>query len=148
MADILWDIATSYAVISFVAFVSVGLFVVGHLPVPSSPYAVPARFGAIVAAALLFFLLGFRVADKRAEAAQLTAQLRAKQVDLDAATTAKTLAEKAKDDATVRAEADEKRIGDYEDELRKRTAAAGPTCSCANTDADLWWLRDNKAHRR
>ena len=142
MADILWDIATSWPAIGLVAIAVAGLFIVGHLPM-NSPYAAPAKLLTPVAVALLFFLVGFHVADQRAEAAQLSAQLRAKQLDLDASELARGRAEAAEKEIKARAAADEKRIADYEVELQNR-----PNAACLLTDADIRWMRNNKANRR
>ena len=65
-----WDVATSNPVLMLLGAVVLAALVVGHFPIigriPAiAPYVVLSRFVSVLAAALLMFLIGFRVADNR-----------------------------------------------------------------------------------
>ncbi|MHC2462136.1 hypothetical protein [Bradyrhizobium embrapense] len=88
LGDLFWDVATSYFALGFDGLVFIVAFVIGHLPLlrfsaQLAPYVNVARLVAVLVAALLFFLIGFRVSDEREEAKSLRATLAARDLDLE-----------------------------------------------------------------
>lgn len=141
MADLFWDIATSYFVLSVVGFVLVCALVVGYFPLLKwfpvvGEYVPVARLIAFLAVALLCLLIGFRIADERAVAAALRSKLEASAIDLEATQQAANEAEAARVELAKQSQADQERIAAYEKAL-----AANPTGNCALSDDDLRWLR-------
>jgi hypothetical protein len=133
MMDFVWDIATSNLVLGIIAVVFVAAFLVAHAPTlilklwPTAYlYSKAAALVQVAAAALLCFLIGFRVSDERAEAKSLRAQIAAQQVDLNAANDAARKADAARAELAEQAKADQERIEDYEERLRRRT----PNTAC------------------
>src|SRR5258708_4598409 len=88
MTDWFWDLATSTPALGFnglvlLAALAVGFFpLVKYLPVVG-PYVPAARLVALLTAALLCFLVGFRVSDERAEMENLRATVATQKADLD-----------------------------------------------------------------
>lgn len=147
VGDIFWDIATSSPVLGLIGLILGAALVVGYFPLLKwfpviGQYVPVARLVVILSAALLCFLIGFRVSDQRAEAKALRLQLAAKEIDLKAAQNAADEADKAKADLARQAEADQERIERYEAALKAR-----PDGGCSLTDDDLRWLRNDKPGR-
>jgi hypothetical protein len=143
MTDWLWWLATSDGVLSLIALVLVVAFVVGHIPLAKllpvvGPYVVLARFVALLALGLLCFLVGARIADERAEVAQLKRSVEWQKIQLEAQDAAAADAERLRKDAEARADAANQRVIDYEDKLSKQPAG----CGCALDDADVDSLRN------
>ena len=129
IGDLFWDVATSGPVLSLLALVLLAAAIVGYFPLLKwSPvlgqYVPVARLVVILVAALICFLLGFRVSDQRAEAAALRAKLEAAHIDLDAADQAAKQADKARAKLAEQAQADQERIADYAEQLKKRPNGA------------------------
>ena len=88
MTDWFLDLATSTPALGFNGLVllvslAVGFFpLVKYLPV-IGPYVPAARVVALLSAALICFLVGFRVSDERAEMANLRAMVAIQKADLD-----------------------------------------------------------------
>lgn len=127
LADLFWDVATSDLALGIDAAVLIAAAAVGWLPLVKylpviGPYVPAARLSAVLVALIMVFMLGFRVADERQEAANLRATIEAKNEDIEAASEAARQADAARALLAKQAEADQERIRDYEDELKKRPA--------------------------
>ncbi|UGA46675.1 hypothetical protein HU230_0011785 [Bradyrhizobium quebecense] len=86
--DLFWDVATSYFALGLDGLVFIVAFVIGHFPLlrysaQLAPYVAVARLVSVLVAALLFFMIGFRVSDEREEAKSLRATIAAQQADLE-----------------------------------------------------------------
>lgn len=137
MGDFFWDIATSSMVLSYIGLILGTALVVGYFPLLKwfpliGTYVPVARLAVILSAALLCFLVGFRVSDARAEAKALRLQLAAKQIDLDAAQNAAAESDKARNELAEQAKRDQERIDDYAEQLKKR-----PNGACILDPADF-----------
>lgn len=137
MGDFFWDIATSSPVLGAVAAILGAALVVGYFPLLKwfpvvGQYVPAARLAVILSAALLCFLVGFRVSDEREEAKSLRLQLAAKQVDIDAANDAAAEADEARQKLAEQASTDQKRIAYYATQLKRR-----PNGACALTPDDF-----------
>ncbi len=133
MMDMVWDVATSNLVLGTIASIFVVAFLVAHAPnlilkvwPTAYLYAKAAALIQVAAAALLCFLIGFRVSDERAEAKSLRLQIAAQQTDLKAANDAAKKSDAARAELAEQAKADQERIEDYEERLRRRT----PNTAC------------------
>jgi len=133
MMDFVWDVATSNLVLSIIAVIFVIAFLVAHAPTlilkvwPTAYlYSKAAALVQVAAAALLCFLIGFRVSDERAEAKSLRSQIAAQQTDLKAANDAAKQSDAAIAELAKKAKADEETIDDYSERLRRRT----PNTAC------------------
>lgn len=147
MSDLFWNIATSGTVLWLIAIILGAALIVGYFPLLKwfpvlGQYVPVARLVVILSAALLCFLIGFRVADNRAEAANLRHKVEALSIDLEAADEAAKESDKAKTELAQKAQADQERIEKYEAALK-----ASPDGGCTLTDDDLRWLRGNGAGR-
>ncbi len=143
MGDFFWNIATSYAALSAIGLVLAAALVVGYFPLLKwfpviGTYVPVARLVVLLSAGLLFFLVGFKVSDGRAEAKSLRAQLAAKQVDLDATQQAANAADKAREELAEQAKQDQERIADYAEKLKKR-----PNGACTLVPDDFGGVRNN-----
>lgn len=101
MSDWFWDFATSLPMLGVDALILIAAVVVGYFPlmkyVPAVvPYVAAARLVALLVAALMFFLIGFRVSDEREEVKSLRATVATQKADL-------RNAEKSAKDADARA---------------------------------------------
>lgn len=137
LADIFWNVATSSIVLSVIGFILAASLVVGYFPLLKwfpviGQYVPVARLVVIISAALLCFLIGFRLSDEREEARSLKMQLAAKQIDIEAADDAATKAEQARAELAEQAKADQERIADYAEQLKKR-----PNGACTLTPDDF-----------
>lgn len=129
MGDLFWDIATSSFILGGVGIVLGVALVVGYFPLLKwfpvvGQYVPVARLVVILTAALLCFLVGFRVSDERAEAKSLRLQLEAKDTDITAANDAAQKADAARAELAEQAKADQERIADYAEQLKKRPNGA------------------------
>lgn len=130
IADLFWNVATSSIILGVIGLVLAAALVVGYFPLLKwfpiiGQYVPVARLVVILSAALLCFLVGFRLSDEREEAKSLKLQLAAKQIDLEAANEAAQQAQEARTELAQQAQADQERIADYADQLKKR-----PNASC------------------
>lgn len=142
ISDFLWAAATSEIALSALGLLIVVAAVVGYLPIVSTMlggYAKIAKLIFIIALAVLVFLLGFRAADRRAEAAELRAKIAAKDdviaaknFDLHLALEAAETAGKQRDEAAQRAKEAQDEIDDYAERLKAR-----PNAACLLTPDDF-----------
>jgi len=136
-----WDVATSHPVLLLLGAVAVAAFVVGHFPVIGripmlAPYVVLARFVSVLVAALLMFLIGFRVADNRAERAQMQFDLNWQRLQLEQQEASAKDAERLKDEARDEARKVKGEFDDYRTKFGDR-----PDAVCAFSPDDLERLR-------
>lgn len=137
MADLFWDFATSSPVLWIIGLVLAASLIVGYFPLlkwfPTLGQYVPvARLVVIITAALLCFLVGFRLSDEREEARSLRLKLYAQSVDLEAAEDAAKQSDAARAELAKQAQDDQERIADYADQLKKR-----PNSACTLGPDDL-----------
>lgn len=88
LGDLFWNVATSLPMLGLDALLLLAAFVIGHFPLVSylpgiGPYVPAARLVSVLLAALMFFLIGFRVSDEREEAKSLRATVEAQRADLE-----------------------------------------------------------------
>lgn len=148
LGDFFWDMATSMPVLGGVGLLLGAALVVGYFPllkwIPAvGQYVAAARLVVIIAAALLCFLVGFRVSDEREEAKSLRNQLAAKSIDLTATQHAAEQADAARAELAKQAQADQERIADYAEALKKR-----PNAACTLGDGDFRRVPDNRKRAR
>lgn len=143
IADLFWNVATSYAVLGILAAVLVAAFVVSRTPgivtrfwPQAYVYAKAAGLVQVAAAALLFFLVGFRVADERAETKQLKNDLAFKELQIETAEGTARDAERLKEEAEARAAQAKGQLDDF-----RKTFGNKPDDACAFTADDLERLR-------
>jgi type III secretory pathway component EscU len=137
----LWEIATSQVVLLLIGALVAASAVVGWFPLLKwfpviGDYVRVARLVFVLSVALLAFLTGFRVADNRAERAQLQNELNWKNNEVEQQRQSAEDAERLKKEAEARADQLSKKVGDYEDFLSKQ-----PVGTCAFDDADIERLR-------
>ncbi|WP_316201608.1 MULTISPECIES: hypothetical protein [unclassified Bradyrhizobium] len=142
--DLLWQIATSDGVVLLVAGLIVIALLVGHFPVLSKlsalqQYVIPAKLAVYLLLALFAFLIGFRTADRRAEAKALRAEIAqkddliaSKSFDLQLALEAAEAAQKQRDAAARRAKDAQDETDDYAKRLK-----AHPNAACLLTPDDF-----------
>lgn len=143
MADLFWSTATSYAALSLFATLFVAGLIIGFAPlvrlIPGlAPYVMLARLIALLALAVLAFLIGFRVADERAEVKRLKADLAFKQKQIDVQKHTAETAERLRIIAETKAEQANQKVTEYEERLATQPAGDG----CNLDDADVRSLRD------
>lgn len=143
MADLFWTVATSYAVLSALAALLLAGLVVGFAPLlrwlPGlAPYVLLARLVAFLTLAALAFLVGFRVADERAEVKQLKADLAFSRLQLDAQKAAADTAARLRAEAESEAATANQKVSDYEERLAGRARE----CGCDLDGGDVDSLRD------
>lgn len=129
MGDLFWDIATSSPVLGIIGLVLAAALVVGYFPLLKwfpviGQYVPAARLVVIIAAALLCFLVGFRLSDEREEAKSLRLKIEAQSIDLEAAEDAAKQADAARAELAKQAQDDQERIADYAEQLKKRPNGA------------------------
>jgi hypothetical protein len=144
IADIFWDIATSYPVLCLIALIAVAAFIVAHVPTivtrfypPLAAYSKAAALVQIIAWALLMFLIGFRIADERGETRQLKNDLSFKELQISNAEDTAKDAERLKAEAEAQATEAKGQLDDY----RKRFGA-NPDTVCAFTPDEFERLRN------
>lgn len=150
MGDFLWDIATSDLALAIVGCVALAGFVVAHVPlirnIPAvAPYVLLAGLVYHLALADFALCVGFRIADERAEAKSLRAQIEANHIDIETANAAAKQADAARAELVKQSEQDQERIADYEERLRHRAPKDGDksTCGCTLVPDDFDGLRHN-----
>lgn len=143
MGDWFWDIATSAIALGLLAVILAAAFLVSHVPalvqrfMPSLvPYTKAAALVQLIAAAALFFLIGFRISDERAETKQLKTELAWNQNQLEQQKATAEDAERIATEKAAEAETLKAKVDDYEATLAKQ-----PVGACALDDADLGGLR-------
>lgn len=147
-ADVFWDIATSYPTLVLIGVVMIALFVIGHLPligklIPAvEPYIAAAAIGSTIAAAALLFLIGFRVADQRDEAASLRRELNFSNLQLESMTATAKDATRLKDEA----DANRKATSDQLNAWREKYGD-NPDAACRYPREFLDWLRNRPGKR-
>lgn len=149
IADLFWDIATSTIVLGGIGVVLGAALIVGYFPLLKwfpvlGAYVPVARLVVILSAALLCFLIGFRVSDDRAEAKSLRLQLQAKEMDVEAANDAAKKADEARAELAEQAKQDQERIADYAEKLKSRPNSA---CTLAPDDFPGLLRDDGKRSR-
>ncbi len=132
-----WDVATSSIVLSMIALLLIAALVVGYFPLLKwfpvlGQYVPVARLASILAAALLSFLFGYKVADDRAATSALRNELAVARIDLAAAHKAADQADAARRELAAQSITDQIRIEKYAEELKKR-----PNAACTLTDDDF-----------
>jgi hypothetical protein len=151
MTDLFWNAATSTVTLSLVGLVLLAAFLVAHVPgivervwPQAYVYAKAAALVQVLAAALLFFLVGFRVADERAETRQLKNDLTFKEIQIENSEATAKEAERLKAEAEAKADEAKEKLDDF----RKRFGDR-PEAVCAFNADDLERLRAlGRAKRR
>jgi hypothetical protein len=145
--DAFWDFATSYPVMVIIGLIAVAAFVVGHVPAivervfPALvPFTRSALLVQIAAAAVLMFLVGFRVADGRAEIANMKNDIAWKDFQLDQL-------KQTADEAHVLKEQADARASEAKGLLNEWRTKHGDKPDGAFTPDDLIWLRNVQARR-
>lgn len=143
MTDMFWDIATSYPVLGVIALILVVAFAVSHLPTfveriwpEAYAYAKAAALVQAIAAGLLFFLIGFRVSDERAEHEAMKNELAWKNSQIETAEATAEHAQRLKAEAEHKAAEAKGKLDDFRGKYGDNPAAI-----CAFTPDDLEWLR-------
>jgi hypothetical protein len=144
LGDLLWQIATSNGMLLLIAGLIVIAMLVGHFPVLSKlsalqRYVIPAKLAVYVFLFLVAFLLGFRMADRRAEAKALRAEIAqkddviaSKSFDLNLALEVAETAQKQRDEAAQRAKDAQDETNEYAQRLKAR-----PNAACLLTPDDF-----------
>ena len=142
--DLFWDFATSPPVLIALAALAVAAFVVAHVPVIATliptvaawqRLAIVLQFGAVIA---LIFLLGFRVADQRAETEQLKNDLAWSQYQLEIQTSMADSADQLKREADARAASAEGQLSVYKQKFGDNPSDPPPGV--------LEWMRSLQQH--
>lgn len=142
MSELFWDVATSDIALAVVGFLMVVAFMVskaGMVPM-LAPYALLAGLVYHLALADLALCVGFRIADERAEKAQLQRDLAFKSNQLQQQKATAEDAQRLADEKAAEADKLQEKVSDYEAALEKAQAAK-PDASCTLTDDDIARLR-------
>lgn len=141
-SDIFWNTAISYPVLTLLAVVAIATFVIGHLPLierlmpPLAPYIRAAALTSTVASAALLFLVGFRVADQREEAARLQRELNFSNLMRE------SMEATAKDAQRLRDAADaERKVVKGQLDVWRTKYGSDPDAACRYSREFLDWLR-------
>lgn len=141
-SDIFWNTATSYPVLALLGVVALVTFIIGHLPLierlmpPLAPYIRAAALTSIIATAALLFLVGFRVADQREEAARLQRELNFSNMMLE------SMEATAKDAQRLREAADaERKETKGQLDVWRSKYGSDPDAACRYPREFLDWLR-------
>ncbi|MGX1353358.1 hypothetical protein AB7M49_006979 [Bradyrhizobium elkanii] len=144
MSDLFWDIATSGWVLAAIVAVLVAAFIVSHVPSivvrfwPTvAAYSKAASLVQVIAAALLFFLIGFRVSDERAETRQLKNDLAFTETQIENAKATAKDAERLKAEAEAKADEAKGQLDDFRAHLK-----TDPPADCGWTDDEFGRLRN------
>ncbi|WP_315751405.1 MULTISPECIES: hypothetical protein [unclassified Bradyrhizobium] len=136
IGDLLWQIATSDGMLLLIVGLIVIAILVGHFPVISKlsvlqQYVIPAKLAVYLFLVLFAFLIGFRTADRRAEAKALRAELAqkdgviaSKDFDLHLALEAVETAQKQRSEAAQRTKDAQDETNEYAQRLKARPSAA------------------------
>lgn len=150
ISDIFWNIATSSVVLCAIGAVLIAAFIVSHTPSivqrfwpQAYAYAKAAALVQVIAAALLFFLVGFRVSDERAENRQLKVDLAFTELQIENAKATARDAEQLKAEAEEKAKKAEGLLDDFRTHI-KSDAGAG----CGWTDDEFGRLRNLRGSKR
>lgn len=143
MIDTFWDIATSGPALGLIAVILLASFAVAHLPTfveriwpEAYAYAKAASLVQAIAAGLLFFLIGFRVSDERAEREAMKNELAWKDSQIETAEATAEHAKKLKADAEEKAAEAKGKLNDFRSKY-----GDNPEAICAFTPDDLERLR-------
>lgn len=142
MSGLFWNVATSDVALGILGAIVAASFLIAHVPyvgrlIPAvEPYVVAARLVAIATAAVLCFLIGFRVSDERAALANLKTELAWKDNELGQQKATAEDAERIAKEKTVEANELKTKVDDYEAALAKQ-----PVGTCALDDSDISGLR-------
>ena len=142
MADLIWSLATSYLALSIVGLVLIAALVVGYFPLLKwfpviGQYVAAGKLISLLAASVLAFLIGARLADERAAVKQLKTDLAYARLQIEAQKASAEAAAKLRAQAEQQAATLEKKVTDYEDQLAKQPQG----CGCAFDDGDVNSLR-------
>lgn len=141
-ADALWSLATAVPTLAVLGLIAGAAFLVAHLPwiekllPPIEPYIRAASLVSVIASSALLFLIGFRVADARAEVERLRTELLWKTVQVE------NLDATARDAERLRQQADT-RLAEVKGQLDEWRTIYGdkPEPACAFTPDDIGRLR-------
>ncbi|MGY4288907.1 hypothetical protein ACVWXO_008127 [Bradyrhizobium sp. LM2.7] len=142
MTELFWDAATSAPALCAIGLVLLAAFVVAHVPLveriwpQAYAYTKAAALIQVLAAALLFFLLGFRVSDDRAEARQLKNELAWREMELENQKATAEAAERLKQQAEAAADEAREKLNEF-----RTKYGDDPASLCAFTPDDLERLR-------
>ncbi|WP_028136162.1 hypothetical protein [Bradyrhizobium japonicum] len=143
MTDLFWDIATSGPALGVIAWIAVSAFVVSRplkfierIWPQAYAYAKAAALVQAIAAGLLFFLIGFRVADERAEREAMKNELAWKNSQIETAEATAEHAQRLKAEAEQKAAEAKGKLDEFRGKYGENPAAI-----CAFTPDDLEWLR-------
>jgi hypothetical protein len=132
-ASIFWDIATSAPVLMAIAMVGVVAFVAAHLPTIAErlfPFLIPYFRAALLVQVLAFFalafLLGFRVADDRAETEKLKNELAWSEFQLEEQKAAADSAHELKQKAEAEAADAKGKFDEYREKFGDKARACEP----------------------
>lgn len=153
LTDMFWNVATSTPVLLIIGLILIAAFLVSHVPalvqrlVPAiAPYTAAAALVQVLAAALLFFLIGFRIADEREATKRLKFELAWSDSQLEQQKATAADAERLAKEKSAEADELKARVSDYETTLAKQ-----PVGACALDDADIGGLQSlrhaGKNHR-
>jgi len=117
MSEIFWNVTTSALALGVDGLILAAALVAGFLPFARflpvvGPYVPAAKLVAVLAAALICFKLGFRIASEREEANSLRATIAAQRADLDNAARSAAFANQRA--SQIEKDADAKRKADDE----------------------------------
>lgn len=151
MGDLFWDIATSWFVLGGLVLIVAVAFVVAHVPAfavriypPIAAYSKAAALVQVIAASLLFFLIGFRVSDERAEIGQLRNDLAFTERQIENAKATARDAERLKAEAEAKADEAKGQLDDFRAHIK-----TDPPVDCSWTDDEFGRLRNlGRAKRR
>jgi len=136
MSGFLWTLVTSDVFLAALGVLILAAVVVGYFPIVSSiaalrGYVTTARFALLLFVGAAAFLVGFRVADDRAEVAALREKIAAKDNMIQVKNMELLLSQQMADQADLerkaaaaRAEAAQDEINDYAERLQARPNAA------------------------
>lgn len=132
-ASIFWDIATSAPVLVAIAAIGVAAFVIAHMPAIAErifPFLIPyfraALLVQVVAFAALAFLLGFRVADDRAETERIKNELAWSEFQLEEQKAAADVAEQLRQKAEAEAADAKGKLDEYRDKFGGKAGSCDP----------------------
>lgn len=142
LADIFWAVASSNVVLIALALLTLAALLVGHVPFGAympviAPYVVLARASAYVFLALLFLLIGFRIADERAAVKQLKTELAWSNNQIAQQKASAEDAERLAREASARADQLNEKVNSYAAILAKRSSG-----DCTLDDDDVKRLLD------
>jgi predicted PurR-regulated permease PerM len=137
IGDLFWNVATSAPALGFIGLVLLASLAVGFFPLVRflpvvGPYVPAARLVALLAAALICFLVGFRVADEREQLQNLRATVAIQSADLENAR--KSAADEFQRASEIEATANAQHETDAQ---YIRSLALRPVPACLLDDGDI-----------